>query len=323
MTMASLSLVNDITKPINTNNWFPFDKDKRTPTKEQMEVLKTIEKKENNTNRSNPVDTAMEIDNVIQESMPWIQVTNKKDSYVENKDNMDTTMDSTMKKVRVTMTIRAPKDTSNFSPAKLHIDTLHEMHKFDDTLLVFNTSGDTKVNIKAPITETRYKDLFKPVEKYHGRIALSTVSIAHDIYMTGKTNECKEAIFPFLKKNKIFMYFNPKPGLEHFTAIGVLFGPNPDFTWRDELSDLLIDTMKNEITQEEIQEIGKTEDGQPKLLLSLNIQTLGISKPTETIVTKHPNARNKQTYGNNFSSSGGSSSNRKGTNIHKNNRTSI
>jgi hypothetical protein len=288
-----------------------------------MEVLKTIEKKENNTNRSNPVDTAMEIDNVIQESMPWIQVTNKKDSYVENKDNMDTTMDSTMKKVRVTMTIRAPKDTSNFSPAKLHIDTLHEMHKFDDTLLVFNTSGDTKVNIKAPITETRYKDLFKPVEKYHGRIALSTVSIAHDIYMTGKTNECKEAIFPFLKKNKIFMYFNPKPGLEHFTAIGVLFGPNPDFTWRDELSDLLIDTMKNEITQEEIQEIGKTEDGQPKLLLSLNIQTLGISKPTETIVTKHPNARNKQTYGNNFSSSGGSSSNRKGTNIHKNNRTSI
>jgi hypothetical protein len=43
--MASLSLVNDITKPIDTNNWFPLDKNKRTLTKDQMEVMKTIKKK--------------------------------------------------------------------------------------------------------------------------------------------------------------------------------------------------------------------------------------------------------------------------------------
>jgi hypothetical protein len=82
--------------------------------------------------------------------------------------------------------------------------------------------------------------------------------------MTAKANDCKEAIFPFLKKHCIFIYFNPKPGLEHFSAIGVLFGPNPDFTWRDELADLLIDTMKSEITEEETQKLGVTEEGQPK-----------------------------------------------------------
>jgi hypothetical protein len=129
--------------------------------------------------------------------------------------------------------------------------------------------------------EARYKEMFKPVEKRQGN-SISTISISHDIYLTGKTNECKEAIFPFLKKNKIFLYFNPKPGLEHFTAIGVLFGPNPDYTWRDQLADLLIDTMKTEITQREIEQIKVTADNKPKILLSLNAQTLGMSKPVET-----------------------------------------
>jgi hypothetical protein len=85
-----------------------------------------------------------------------------------------------------------------------------------------------------------------------------------------------------LKKNKIFIYFNPKPGLEYFYAIGVLFGPNPDFTWRDELADLLIDTMKSEINEEESILIGKTSDGNPKIILSLNIQKIGLSVPAET-----------------------------------------
>jgi hypothetical protein len=158
---------------------------------------------------------------------------------------------------------------------------LHEIHKFDDTLLVFNSSGDTRVNIESNLSEARYKEFFKPVEKHNGR-GPSTISILHDIYLTGKAKECKEAIFPHLKKNKIFIYFNPKPGLEHFTAIGVLFGPNPDYTWRDELADVLIETMKSAITPEEAQHIGTTEDNTPKIILSLNTQTIGISKPTET-----------------------------------------
>jgi hypothetical protein len=40
--------------------------------------------------------------------------------------------------------------------------------------------------------------------------------------------------------------------------------------------------MKQDITEEEAQVIGKTADGQPKVVLSLNIQTVGLSKPTPT-----------------------------------------
>jgi hypothetical protein len=181
----------------------------------------------------------MTIDPKDTDEQPWTTVTRKKDAQVEKPESAE----STMKKVRLTLTIRAPKDTSSFSPAKLHIETLHEIHKFDDTLLVFNTTGDTRINIESPISEARYKEIFQPVEKRLGRGPSSTISISHNIFLTGKANECKEAIFPFLKKNKIFIYFNPKPGLEHFSAIGVLFGPNPDYTWRDELADLLVDTM--------------------------------------------------------------------------------
>jgi hypothetical protein len=185
-----------------------------------------------------------------------------------------------MKKVRVTLTIRSTKN-NDFNPAMLHIDTLHELHKFDESLIVFNTTGDNKINIESSISESRYKELFKPMEKAH-KNGQFTVSISHYVYLTEKASACKEAIFPFIKKNKVFVYFNPKPGLKHFTAIGVLFGPNPDFTWRDELADLLIDTVKQEITQDELQQIGTTENGEPKIILSLNTQTIGISKPTPT-----------------------------------------
>jgi hypothetical protein len=49
--MASLSFVNDITKPLDTNNWFPRDKNDKAITKDQMEAMKTIEKMEHNLNR--------------------------------------------------------------------------------------------------------------------------------------------------------------------------------------------------------------------------------------------------------------------------------
>jgi hypothetical protein len=274
--MASLSFVNDVTKPLDTNNWFPRDKNDKAITKDHMEAMKTIGKMEHNLDRSATVDTNMEIDNAIQESMPWTKVTNKKDGKVESNEDMD----STMKKVRVTLTIRSSKN-NDFNPAKLHIDTLHELHKFDDSLIVFNSTGDSKVNIKSPILEPHYKKLFKPMEKAHNS-GIVTVSISHYILLTKNAGRCKEAIFPFIKKNKIFIYFNPKPGLEHFTAIGVLFGPNPDYIWRDELADLLIETMKAEITQDEQGKIGTNDDGKPKLLLSLNTQTLGINKPVTT-----------------------------------------
>jgi hypothetical protein len=172
-----------------------------------------------------------------------------------------------------------PKDTVNFSPAKLHLDALHEMHKFDESLIVFNSEGDKKINIEKPMLD--YKETFKPVEKRVGR-GTGWISISHVILMTRKASECKEAIFPFLKKNKVFVYINPKPGLEHFAAIGILFGPNPDYTWRDELADLLIKTMKTAITDEETSILGKTKSNKPKIILSLNIQTIGNTIPTPT-----------------------------------------
>jgi hypothetical protein len=274
--MASFSTINDITKPVDFGNVIPHGTDSAAMSKNQREAMKSIGEAVSNSATSDPEDTVMEIDKAIQESMPWTEVKNKKDGKIEEPECTD----STMKKVRVTLTIRSTKN-SDFNPAKLHIDTLHEMHKFDESLIVFNTTGDTKINIESSISESRYKELFKPMEKAH-KNGQFTVSISHYVYLTEKASACKEAIFPFIKKNKVFVYFNPKPGLEHFTAIGVLFGPNPDFTWRDELADLLIDTLKSEITLDESQKIGTTEKGEPKLILSLNVQTVGISKPTPT-----------------------------------------
>jgi hypothetical protein len=186
-----------------------------------------------------------------------------------------------MKKVKVTFAVRVPKDTTNFSPAKLHLEALHEIHKIDDSLIVFNFSGEVKVNFETSMSDAQYKEFFHPLEKRIGRIP-GWISISHEVYLTRKASECKEQIFPFLKKNKIFLYINPKPGLEHFAAIGVLFGPNPDFTWRDELATLLIDTMKVTISDEEKQILGVTDSNEPKIILSLNIQAIGNKTADQT-----------------------------------------
>jgi hypothetical protein len=291
--MATIPVVNDVTKPLDTSNWTNFDKQKDAMTKEQCEALKKFEKSTENS--TSPTD--MDVDAAIQESMPWTEVKHKKETpaattpnneimnasdrkYPEDTSNMEILL---MKKVRMTITIRQPAETTKkepFSPAELHIDLLHKIHKFDESLIVANAEGNEKINIESEMLEQKYKDTFKPFEKRVGK-GPSTISISHDIYMTAKASECKEAIFPFLKKNRIFIYFNPKPGLEHFAAIGVLFRPNPDVTWRDQLADLLIDTMKPEINDEEKNKLGTANDGSPKVILSLNIQLIGINKPTE------------------------------------------
>jgi hypothetical protein len=51
-------------------------------------------------------------------------------------------------------------------------------------------------------------------------------------------------VIPFLKKHKVFIYFNQKEGLEHFAAIGVLFGPHPELTWRQDVVKKVEKTMK-------------------------------------------------------------------------------
>jgi hypothetical protein len=51
--------------------------------------------------------------------------------------------------------------------------------------------------------------------------------------------------------------------LEHFSAIGVLFGPHPELSWRDDLVDKIEKTMKAEIMEEECTKIKMTLQ-QPK-----------------------------------------------------------
>jgi hypothetical protein len=239
-------------------------------------------------------------------SMPWKEVKNKKQDMAKASDTdndmikMETKTseknDVNMKKVKVTFAIRVPKDTTSFSPAKIHIDALHEMHKFDELLIIFNHDGNKTINIKAAMTDAKYKESFKPIEKRVGR-GTGWISISHEIFMMSKAAECKESIFPFLKKNKAFLYVNPKHGLEHFMAIGVLFSPNPDYTWHDELAELLIEMMKSVVTDEENNILGSTGTNEPKIILSLNIQMIRNSIPTQTTLValkiRVPNEKQK------------------------------
>jgi hypothetical protein len=236
-TMASVPVVTNITKPLDTSNWTNHDKRNDAMTKEQREAAKNFKK----SIKKKPSPMDMDVDAAIQESMPWKEVKSRKDNSsavnqeneskeIAQQEDVEDIAKSKLKKVKVTITIRVPKEIDNFSPAKMHIDMLHAIHKHDESAIFFNSTGDKKVNIESSLSEKQYKDSFNLVEKRVGRGPVS-ISISHDICVTCKASEIKEAIFPYLKKNKIFIYFNPKPGLEHFSAIGVLFGPNPDFTW--------------------------------------------------------------------------------------------
>jgi hypothetical protein len=180
----------------------------------KRESSKIITSMDTNPRNKVPAAADMELATAIQELMPWKEVKSKKKVTTNASDvkNTDTEMEIeivNMKKVKVTFAIRVQKDTTSFSPAKIHVDALHEMHKFNESLIVFNHDGDQTINIKAPLTDSKYKEFFKPVEKRVGR-GTSWISILHEICTTSKAAECK------------FLYINPKPDLEQFSAIGVL-----------------------------------------------------------------------------------------------------
>jgi hypothetical protein len=75
-TMASVHVVNDITKPIDTSNWTAFDKQKDRMTKEQKEAVKEIGKIAALTTAPDDMD----VNSAIQESMPWHEVKGKRDT---------------------------------------------------------------------------------------------------------------------------------------------------------------------------------------------------------------------------------------------------
>jgi hypothetical protein len=56
----------------------------------------------------------------------------------------------------------------------------------------------------------------------------------------------------------IIFFFNQKDGLEHFTAIGVLFGPHPELAWRQTIVECLEKAMKADITIKDCQKLQST-----------------------------------------------------------------
>jgi hypothetical protein len=69
-------------------------------------------------------------------------------------------------------------------------------------------------------------------------------------------------MYSFLQKHKVFIYFNQREGLEHFSAIGVLFGPHPDYSWRQDTIDSLEMTIKAELSPEEREQLTKNSNTQ-------------------------------------------------------------
>jgi hypothetical protein len=83
-------------------------------------------------------------------------------------------------------------------------------------------------------------------------------------------------MYLFLKKNNVFIYFNQQEGLEHFSAIGVLFGPHPDYSWRQDTIDSVEMTIKAELTPEEKEKLTKNTKAQ--VIVQLTPQPINNNK---------------------------------------------
>jgi hypothetical protein len=160
--MASFLVIKDATKPLDTSNWIATDSKPPALTKEHKMVLGNY-KHLVKTTPEQPVPEEMDIKWAIQESVPWTKVKRKNSNTppVETKDKepmQEEEQELSMKKVKVTFAVRVPKDTTNFSPAKLHLEALHEIHKFNGSLIVFDHSGEAKVNFETSMTDMQYKE---------------------------------------------------------------------------------------------------------------------------------------------------------------------
>jgi hypothetical protein len=115
--MASLSVISDTTKPIDTRNWPPTRK--QTPlTKEQCKALEAIQTFGVSQDTKVPAEMDIDLDTALQESMPWNVIRRKKENTAttetdkvnamqKNVDLMEQdSPDIGMKKVKVTFAIR-------------------------------------------------------------------------------------------------------------------------------------------------------------------------------------------------------------------------
>jgi hypothetical protein len=185
-----------------------------------------------------------------------------------------------MKSTKVTIIIRIPKDAADdYSAAEMHYATLKELSKQDSNMVVLDNKGTTQINYHKAISQEKYKELFQPREKSFNNGA-AQVSVAHHI-LSNIENFNKTLMVPFLKKHKVFIYFNQKEGLEHFAAIGVMFGPHPELTWRQEIVEKIEKTMKADITEEECNELKMTLQ-KPKIVISMVPQQISNPKHSTT-----------------------------------------
>jgi hypothetical protein len=197
----------------------------------------------------------------------WTQVKHKKSNMnTYSKEKLES-MRSAMKQTQITVTIRIPPEAADdYSAAETHIATIKEISKQDSNLVVLDHKGNTHVNVHKAFSEEKYKESFQPREK---KLTNGTVqvSVAHFILSNTK-NFNKVLLLPFLKKNKVYVHFNQKSGLEHFSAIGVFFGPHPELTWRNDIVERIEKTMRADITEEECKEIDTTLQA-AKIVLSM------------------------------------------------------
>jgi hypothetical protein len=202
-----------------------------------------------------------------------------------------------MKKTKVTIIIRIPSDAADdYSVAEIHYATIKELSKQDSNMVVLDNKGTTQINYHKTISQEKYKEHFQPREKPLNNGA-AQVSIAHHI-LSNIENFNKTLMIPFLKKNKVFIYFNQKDGLEHFAAIGVLFGPHPELTWRQDIVEKIEKTMKADITDDDCNEL-KTTRQNPKIVVSMvpqQISNVKHSKMTSIALEIRVPADHDKTY---------------------------
>jgi hypothetical protein len=162
--------------------------------------------------------------------------------------------------------------------------------------VVLDNKGTTHINYHKEISQDKYKDLFKPREKTLNNGA-AQVSVAHHI-LSNIDNFNKTLMIPFLKKNKVFIYFNQKDGLEHFAAIGVMFGPHPELTWRQDIVEKIGKTMKADITDDDCYELNTTRQDPKNVIFMVpqQISNLKHSKTTSIALEIRVPADHDKTY---------------------------
>jgi hypothetical protein len=215
--MASLVTINDVTQPMDTSsNWLA------QPTENMDGGWKKVQSKKSSLN------------NISKEHLE--------------------TMRAAMKQTKVTVVFRVPPDTEEgYSAVETHLNTIRELSKQDSNLVVLDSKGINHVNIHKAFIEEKYKEAFNPREKKlpNGMIQ---VSVAHHV-LSEVENFNKTLLIPFLKKNRTYIHFKQKDGLEHFSAIGVFFGLHPELSWRDDLVDKIKKMMKAEIMRKNAQTV--------------------------------------------------------------------